>query len=610
MSGKLGSEEGLRDPNTPDTLHDQLMAARRARREMRESQSPVLTTPVDNAAGIAHANGAQQSARGQLDFDQEDADHRLRAPPPHDGQPWEDLFDFDHPTMVTYMEEQGVKDEALELLVQLKIDGQQWRMMVTDAKSTCIKEDIAETIEVMCGKDIPITSKISIQMQTKLAFEKWLEKREANHFAGNEQLLSIKELHSIKLPELPAGKGVDGRVTGEQVKTYAEALNSILNLIDRQYSDRIMEVHKQPTAATLAICLQGMTQKAWQLNELVGAAFMKRSSTVSMSSITALKRHKINGRYCGLSILQALGEATTQLTGARLGDLLLKLFKPINDKPTELHRLEPMYKTHKEALTSLQSLDIELHSVIQCFILQQMASSLAMKPEHNIILGIPMASIIKSGFEDLPGMTAMIESAIIEASNDPKLNRPRVKPDKEKPLEKQIAALNPFSDGKPSQKICVENREEPVSGYKCGNENCRYIHQRNNRVCTAPEYAKYGRCKGYFKDCMDQHPFHEEAKEKYGNPQNAWRELCKEFPEASRSNKRAAPSSFKHSGKAFPVCPVAFTEVQVDQVVVCDTQTQDFESESHPTSMEQDQWQPFTEDLFWKPPRRTIGIIR
>ena len=296
MSGKLGSEEGLRDPNTPDTLHDQLMAARRARREMRESQSPVLTTPVDNAAGIAHANGAQQSARGQLDFDQEDADHRLRAPPPHDGQPWEDLFDFDHPNMVTYMEEQGVKDEALELLVQLKLDGQQWRMMVTDAKGTCIKEDIAETIEVMCGKNIPITSKISIEMQTKLAFEKWLEKREANQFAGHEQLLSIKELHSIKLPELPAGKGVDGRVTGEQVKTYAEALNSILNLIDRQYSDRIMEVHKQPTAATLAICLQGMTQKAWQLNELVGAAFMKRSSSVSMSSITALKRHKINGR--------------------------------------------------------------------------------------------------------------------------------------------------------------------------------------------------------------------------------------------------------------------------------------------------------------------------
>ena len=65
MSGKLGSKEGRRDPNTPDTLHDQLMAARARRREMRESQSPVLTTPVDNAAGIANANGAQQSARGR-----------------------------------------------------------------------------------------------------------------------------------------------------------------------------------------------------------------------------------------------------------------------------------------------------------------------------------------------------------------------------------------------------------------------------------------------------------------------------------------------------------------------------------------------------------------
>ena len=50
MSGKHGSEEGRRDPNTPDTLRGQLMAARERarRREMRESQSPVtvLTTPA------------------------------------------------------------------------------------------------------------------------------------------------------------------------------------------------------------------------------------------------------------------------------------------------------------------------------------------------------------------------------------------------------------------------------------------------------------------------------------------------------------------------------------------------------------------------------------
>ena len=152
-----------------------------------------------------------------------------------------------------------------------------------------------------------------------------------------------------------------------------------------------------------------------------------------------------------------------------MGDLLLKLFKPLIDMPTELVQLQPMYKTHKEALTSLSSLDIDLHSVIQCFILQQMASKLAAKAEHNLIIGIPMAAIVKKGFEDLPGMTAILESAIIEASNDPKQNKPRVKSDEEKKmikLKKQVAALT-AAQSPSTTRICVYFREEPVNGHTC-----------------------------------------------------------------------------------------------------------------------------------------------
>ena len=39
-----------------------------------------------------------------------------------------------------------------------------------------------------------------------------------------------------------------------------------------------------------------------------------------------------------------------------------------------------------------------------------MASKLAMKQEHNLILGIPLAIIVKKSFEDLPGMTALVEA--------------------------------------------------------------------------------------------------------------------------------------------------------------------------------------------------------
>ena len=58
MSGKLGSEESdaSRDPDTPDPLREQLIAARERRRIMRELKSeptPELTTPAaDSGTGM------------------------------------------------------------------------------------------------------------------------------------------------------------------------------------------------------------------------------------------------------------------------------------------------------------------------------------------------------------------------------------------------------------------------------------------------------------------------------------------------------------------------------------------------------------------------------
>ena len=61
MSGKLGSEESdaSRDPDTPDPLREQLIAARERRRMMRElksEQTPELTTPAaDPGTGMVKA---------------------------------------------------------------------------------------------------------------------------------------------------------------------------------------------------------------------------------------------------------------------------------------------------------------------------------------------------------------------------------------------------------------------------------------------------------------------------------------------------------------------------------------------------------------------------
>ena len=176
------------------------------------------------------------------------------------GQPWEKLLEFDHPTMMAYMEERGVPLEQLELMARVQLDGPMWRAVVSYANCTRIKEDISEEIEVMCGKEIPKSASITINMHTKLAFENWLQKKDGATTNNKGQLLSIKELHSIKLPELPVGKGVDGRVTGEQVKAHAESLNVQPHRprVQRPHHYRIIEIYRQPTMDTLTICLEGM----------------------------------------------------------------------------------------------------------------------------------------------------------------------------------------------------------------------------------------------------------------------------------------------------------------------------------------------------------------
>ena len=133
-----------------------------------------------------------------------------------------------------------------------------------------------------------------------------------------------------------------------------------------------------------------------------------------------------------------------------------------------------------------------------------MASKLAAKAEHNLIIGIPMAAIVKKGFEDLPGMTAILESAIIEASNDPKQNKPRVKSDEEKKmikLKKQVAALT-AAQSPSTTRICVYFREEPVNGHTCvKGKDCKFIHDRSGQVCDAPEYAEYQRRTLQYQRC-------------------------------------------------------------------------------------------------------------
>ena len=87
---------------------------------------------------------------------------------------------------------------------------------------------------------------------------------------------------------------MDGRITTEQVKVHVEALNSLLNIVDKEYSDRVIAVYKTPTYEVLAICLANMTPRSHQLDQYCGGVFMVKASEKTMATIT--ERTRKNGR--------------------------------------------------------------------------------------------------------------------------------------------------------------------------------------------------------------------------------------------------------------------------------------------------------------------------
>jgi hypothetical protein len=377
------------------------------------------------------------------------------------------------------MQDNGANEPLLNFMKDMQMDGPCWRMAITDSNSTAVKDNIEEIIQKWAGDKFSMAVVMKITMWSKMAFEQWKEEKDRKPSAASasQNLLSLKDLYSIRVPEPPEGNGLGGRISAEQVKSYIEALSAVFNMIDKEYSDRLLATLKSPTLEVLAICLQDMTAKSMQLDQLVGKTFMLKPLEKTMANIIAFKQHTDGeGRYSGLRIIQAMCAATTQLTGARLGELLKSVFQPLTDVPGEIQQLEPNYKKHSEALTALGSLDIDLHPVIRCFLLQQMTSKLATKQEHQLILGIPMAGIVKDGFEDLGAMTAILESAITEANNDPKSSKPGVRPSRDRRIQQQIAAITAGAVPE-DNRVCVNNRESSVNGYKCARgAECKRRH--------------------------------------------------------------------------------------------------------------------------------------
>ena len=257
MSDKDGSEERGRDPSTPDTLADRL-AAERARRTQARDQSvsgihlstPMPAAPVSvdtNTSGPAVTTPAARKSL-HLDYvpkfppDSPQASGKAQIKPAKAAQ-WEGLMDTSHEEFMSYMMSLGVKDDLLTFMADIQMDGQHWRMAISNADSTSVREDIEDQIKSWAGGKSSAAVVMRITMDTKLAFEEWLSNKATKLIATDtKSTLSLKDLHSIKMPEPPKGDGLQGRISSEQLKSYVESLQATFNLIDREYSDRLSAI--------------------------------------------------------------------------------------------------------------------------------------------------------------------------------------------------------------------------------------------------------------------------------------------------------------------------------------------------------------------------------
>ena len=73
------------------------------------------------------------------------------------------------------------------------------------------------------GQELSAISVMKITMHTQLALEQWLAQKVESACATGALTFSLKDLNSIMLPEVPAGKGVNGRISCEQLKALVEA---------------------------------------------------------------------------------------------------------------------------------------------------------------------------------------------------------------------------------------------------------------------------------------------------------------------------------------------------------------------------------------------------
>ena len=363
-------------------------------------------------------------------------------------------------------------DEFIQNIVAHQIDGQQWGAMFTTGDNQVVEgEEWKATIDAFASEKTPNIVKIKVKTHLTLTLQGLKLSSKADEREQKEAAsYSIKDLYSMRLPELPAGEGVGGRLSVKQVKAYKELLQSTINIFKREYCEKIEVLFGYPTTIRLALCLEELDKQEQQLDELLGQTLMRSSQETTMKWIISMGHHQQatagESRYSGLCILQVIFEAITQLTGAKLGATLKALFEPLTKPSSDIRFLETDYRGHNEALANLEAIEVQVDPIIKTFLLQQMTSLVANDTKNTMLLGIPMSAIIRDGFQDHTGMVSIVEQAIMQYTNDPersqRSDRPRA-PGGPKRGTVNSATRQHLTAEELAKQPCIDHRERELT---------------------------------------------------------------------------------------------------------------------------------------------------
>ena len=108
---------------------------------------------------------------------------------------------------------------------KFQLDGLALRVYVSDSTGDP-RADINNLIRELTGEDTPKWFIPRITIDIELALERYrscLQTPDHSHF-------SLKDLANIKIPAFPKGKGLDGRLTPDQLKADVQSIRARLNI--------------------------------------------------------------------------------------------------------------------------------------------------------------------------------------------------------------------------------------------------------------------------------------------------------------------------------------------------------------------------------------------